>query len=75
MFLYLSDVLEALGPPHFVSKTRTQGAAALPNWLSRDQRPDWYATDVSGAGPVGTVAASPARLGEPVARAGVVRLR
>ena len=27
LFLYLSDVPEDLGPPHFVSKTRTQGAA------------------------------------------------
>lgn len=57
MFLYLCDVPEELGPPHFVSKTHTQGAAALPNWLSRDQRPDWYATEVSGTGPAGTVVA------------------
>lgn len=57
MFLYLSDVPEQLGPPHFVSKARTQGAAALPNWLSRDERPDWHATEVSGTGPAGTVVA------------------
>ena len=57
MFLYLTDVPEALGPPHFVSKRHTQGTAALPNWLSRDQRPEWYAVEVSGAGPAGTVAA------------------
>jgi hypothetical protein len=57
MFLYLSDVLEALGPPHLVSKRHTQGTAALPNWLSRDQRPEWYAAEVSGAGPAGTVVA------------------
>jgi len=55
--LYLSDVPEELGPPHFVSRTRTQGAAVLPNWLSRDERPDWYAAEVSGAGPAGTVVA------------------
>ncbi len=57
MFLYLSDVPEALGPPHFVSKTYTRGAAALPNWMSREQRPEWYAAEVSGAGPAGTVVA------------------
>src|ERR687891_254610 len=57
MFLYLADVPETLGPPHFVSKRRTQDAAALPNWLSRDQRPAWYAAEVSGTGPAGTVAA------------------
>ncbi len=57
MFLYLSDVLEELGPPHFVSKRHTQGTAALPNWLSREQRPAWYTAEVSGAGPAGTVAA------------------
>ncbi|PON13234.1 hypothetical protein C2W62_35420 [Candidatus Entotheonella serta] len=57
MFLYLSDVPEELGPPHFVSKTYTRGTAALPNWLSREQRPAWYAAEVSGAGPAGTVVA------------------
>jgi hypothetical protein len=57
MFVYPSDVPEDLGPPHFVSKARTHGAPALPNWLSRDERPDWYAAEVSGAGPAGTVAA------------------
>jgi hypothetical protein len=57
MFFYLSDVPEELGPPHFVSRTRTQGAATLPNWLSREGRPDWYAAEVSGAGPAGTVIA------------------
>lgn len=56
-FLHLCDVPEELEPPHFVSKTRTKGVAALPNWLSRDERPDWYATEVSGTGPTGTVAA------------------
>ena len=57
LFLYLSDVPEELGPPHFVSKRYTQGTAALPNWLSRAQRPEWYAVEVSGTGPAGTVAA------------------
>jgi phytanoyl-CoA dioxygenase PhyH len=57
MFLYLCDVPEELGPPRFVSRTHTHGAAAFPNWLSRDERPDWYAAEVSGAGPAGTVAA------------------
>lgn len=54
IFLHLCDVPEELGPPHFVSRTLTRGAAALPNWLSRAERPEWYAAEVSGAGPAGT---------------------
>ena len=57
LFLYLCDVPEELGPPHFVSRKVTQNARALPNWLSRDERPEWYAEEISGKGPAGTVAA------------------
>lgn len=57
LFLYLCDVPEELGPPHFVSRKVTQKAPALPNWLSRDERPEWYAEEIFGKGPVGTVAA------------------
>ncbi|MBX9623857.1 MAG: phytanoyl-CoA dioxygenase family protein [Gemmataceae bacterium] len=57
LFLYLCDVPEELGPPHFVSKTLTRGTPAFPNWLSRDERPEWYAAEASAAGPAGTVVA------------------
>ncbi len=70
MFLYLADVPEELGPPHFVSQTRTAALAALPNWYPRDDgadgeggyvsqtgRLDLYDSEESGAGPAGTVAA------------------
>ncbi len=57
IFLYLCDVPEELGPPHYVSRIVTQNAPALPNWLSREERPDWYAKEVSGKGPAGSVAA------------------
>ncbi len=70
MFLYLTDVPEELGPPHFVSQARTTALAAKPNWYPRHDhadseggymsvagRPDLYECEESGAGPAGTVAA------------------
>ncbi len=57
IFLYLFDVPQELGPPHFVSWTRTRGFPALPNWLSRDEQPEWYEAEVSGKGPAGTLVA------------------
>lgn len=57
MFLYLVDVPDVLGPPHFVSKELTKGEPSLPNWLSREERPEWYNSEVSAAGPAGTVIA------------------
>lgn len=57
MFLYLHDVPEDLGPPHFVSRQLTRDAHAFPNWLSRDERPGWYEAEVSGAAPAGSVVA------------------
>jgi len=57
LFLYLCDVPEELGPPHLVPAALTRGAAALPNWFSRDDRPEWYSAEGSAAGPAGTVVA------------------
>lgn len=57
MFLFLHDVDESLGPPHFISKQLTGYQPPFPNWLSRSDRPQWYEQEVSGAGPAGTVVA------------------
>ena len=57
MFVYLCDVPENLGPPHFVSKKVTADLPPLPHGYQRDARPDLYEREVSGAGPAGTVAA------------------
>lgn len=56
MFVYLCDVPEDLGPPHFVSKTLTADLPPLPHGYKREARPDLYVHEVSGAGPAGTVA-------------------
>ncbi len=57
MFLFLHDVPETLGPPHFLSKTVSAGAGPEPNWIPRSRRPRWYEAEVSSAGPAGTVVA------------------
>ena len=57
IFLYLNDVPESLGPPHFVSKKIAAEAEPFPNWLSREERPNWYEAEVSAAGPAGTAVA------------------
>lgn len=57
VFLYLCDVPEELGPPHFVSRRLTRGAPAMPNWIARSEKPDWYAAEQSGTGPAGTAVA------------------
>ena len=70
LFIYLVDVPEALGPPSMVSRTRTTGLPAKPNWLPRadgaDAEGGWVATsgtpelydaEVRAAGPAGTVVA------------------
>jgi hypothetical protein len=69
MFVFLTDVPEALGPPHLVSREHTAGLPAVPNWFLRSGQPStWrfnddsgspelYAAEVSGAGPAGTVIA------------------
>jgi hypothetical protein len=69
MFLFLNDVTEDLGPPHLVSRRHTGELPAVPNWFLRpghdgDGRfveasgsPQLYTSEVSGAGPAGTVIA------------------
>lgn len=70
MFLYLADVPEQLGPPHFVSCTRTAEFPVRPNWYPRaggadseggfvsgTGSPGLYRAEVSAAGPAGTVVA------------------
>jgi hypothetical protein len=69
-FLYLSDVPEELGPPHFVSCSRTAALPAKPNWYPKEAQaddeygwvahagsPDLYESEASAAGPAGTVVA------------------
>ena len=70
LFVYLVDVPEELGPPGLVSRTRTTGLPARPNWYPRDGGADpdggWvettgspglYDAEVRAAGPAGTVVA------------------
>lgn len=70
MFVYLVDVPEQLGPPHFVSRTLTTDLSLKPNWyprtgtthiddgfVSTTGRPELYEAEESGAGPAGTVVA------------------
>ena len=70
MFVYLADVPDELGPPHLVSRARTAGLPATPNWYPRTDgaaseggfvsvrgRPDLYQAEGSAAGPAGTVVA------------------
>src|SRR5262249_55825394 len=70
MFVYLVDVPEELGPPAMLSRTRTMGLPAKPNWYPREGAADaeggWvetaaspglYDAEVRTAGPAGTVVA------------------
>ena len=70
LFVYLVDVPPGLGPPSMLSRTRTTGLPAKPNWYPRDDcadpesdwvatagSPDLYAAEVRAAGPAGTVVA------------------
>jgi hypothetical protein len=70
MFIYLVDVPEELGPPSMLSRTKTTGQAAKPNWYPREGGADaeggWvettgsrglYDAEVRAAGPAGTVVA------------------
>jgi hypothetical protein len=72
MFLYLSDVTPALGPPAYVPLRYTNDLPALPNWYppeagQRDpEHPGWVSSDghvelyereVTAAAPAGTVVA------------------
>ncbi len=70
MFVYLVDVPGELGPPGMLSRTRTTGLPAKPNWYPREgsadaeggwvetaASPDLYDAEVRAAGPAGTVVA------------------
>ena len=70
MFVYLVDVPVELGPPGMVSRTRTTGLPAKPNWYPRADgadaeggwvaasgSPELYDAEVRAAGPAGTVVA------------------
>jgi len=73
MFLYLVDVPAELGPPSYVPRAISTGLPALPNWYPAadgvtdpDAPPHWtsglghpelYTSEISAAGPAGTVAA------------------
>ena len=70
MFVYLVDVPGELGPPGLVSRTRTAGLPAKPNWrphadsagdeggwVAASGSPDLYDAEVRAAGPAGTVVA------------------
>ena len=52
LFLFLSDVDEAHGPPHYVPRSVSGRRSALPNWQPRDDVPEMYAAQVSAAGTV-----------------------
>ena len=55
MWIYLSDVTEDHAPTRFVPRTITHPVSALPHAYGPQQRPDWYAHEVSAPGPAGSV--------------------
>jgi hypothetical protein len=57
MFIYVHDVTQAHGPTHVVSQLRTAGLPPSLQHVSRDAHPEVYASEVSAAGPAGTVLA------------------
>ncbi len=71
IFVLLNDVPDELGTTHLISRTRTADVPGKPNWIPREDRPDrdpagfdarrgrprLYDSEVSGAGPAGTVIA------------------
>ena len=57
VFIWLSDVPEELGPTHLVPLPQTNGFPALPHSYRREERPDLYEKEISGAGTAGTVVA------------------
>jgi hypothetical protein len=57
MFLFVGDIPESAGPPHFVPRGLTEPFEAHPNWHSRGDRPEWYDAEVSAAGEAGTLVA------------------
>ncbi len=57
MFIWLSDVPEDHGPTHIVPLPVSAGEPPLPHGYLRQEHPEFYAHEVSGAGPAGTVVA------------------
>jgi hypothetical protein len=57
LFVYLGDVPEELGPPHYVANWRTRDLPLHPNWRPRTEFPELYAAEVPAVGPLGTVVA------------------
>jgi hypothetical protein len=57
MFIWLCDVPETLGPTKVAPLWLSGDVAALPHIYRRTERPDLYASEISGAGGVGTVVA------------------
>ena len=56
-FLYLGDVAEDLGPTHVVPLAASGHLGPVPSRRGRDDHPELYDAEVSGAGPAGTVLA------------------
>ena len=54
MFIWLTDVTEALGPTHLVPLSATEDIPAMPHVQGRNERPALYEHEVSGVGPAGT---------------------
>jgi hypothetical protein len=57
MFIWLCDVPESLGPTRIVPISLSDDLPALPHTYSRIERPDFYESEVSSAGGIGTVLA------------------
>jgi len=57
LFIYVHDVPESHGPTHVVSRQRTASLPPSLQHLAKDAYPEVYASEVSAAGPAGTVLA------------------
>lgn len=57
LFVLLSEVDEACGPPTFVDRRLTDDLPTFPNSVPRGERKDLYAAEVPGVGGPGTVIA------------------
>jgi hypothetical protein len=57
LFVWLQEVTEALGPTHVVPAEDAVGVPLLPHEVLRAEHPGPYASEVSAAGPAGTVLA------------------
>jgi len=57
MFIWINDVAEDAGPTHVVSRTVTEHLRPSMPEIAREEAPEIYASEVSAAGPAGTVLA------------------